>query len=1011
MIFYRHLIKRLGLGLIAVLAVLWTLWNIEGRADQDFQSRHQVHVAFGFHVNLYHSFRNDTNDESGFGKDIRIIRHIIRTLDRCNAKGVPVKGVWDFDNLFSLQEILPRFAPDIIEDIRRRVRDHGDEVILMSYNNGLVSAMTPRELDDAVRWTISNPWQSGVQDIFGAYTPVVRPQEMMTTPGNFTVYKKHGVEAVALYYSATPFDTFRVFSRPLSRAEAHNPILYQHPQTGEEMVIIPSYHFGDLVEHVSLGHWVRELRTMQDRGELDRDALIFINYDADSELWQGVDLPWILEWLPNTDGIGALVREIQDMPNVHFTTLGRYLNTHAPVGTFSFSQDTADGSYDGYNSWSEKADVSGQWTIIERNRRICAAARHAMPFFTDHSNRERLDSLIAFAEMKRLRALSTTNFGMATPFVARQREQVMADLMADLDRYSEQIEQLTAEGLHLRLVHATPPEASLGRDLRRLDTLMVLQARSDDCGPQSSRFIRLPLPHNYSAEESLVLVDDSGRTIPAINLGIQPDSAGDPQLTLFMAGEQAVGSGLYHLFVNTGKDSGANTTEALTNRADITNGRLSVKFEHQTIEGIYLDGVRQTETGSLMPYAKWGDQTLQGRGITSKVRSSPAKGGAVSMRMTGSLPGPEQHTISDGRLDYQYTLIADLPYLLVQGTLVYPSTQKDDILKAASPGLIRRADLNWMEAAPVEIRFAPRTGRDAPVKVLKHNYLGVSSEYLLDYFRYSDKNLDLDNINNHITESYVGIMAGEHGMAIAMDTSVQSNFAFAPLKLRFDSNDHQFSVRANPFGTYSGRQYVPPTWGNGNGYNVTLLTGEQFAGAGPTYNGATRNFSLLLAFFKGLQMPDAVRNDLVDYANPPVVVSLHRSVRTIRPRRPLAPPLGFVAAYKQGFVQFGWDNDGDSHHHYRILCGSRPGKYETVFPATGNSLKVTRLTEGRPFIKGRDYFAVIESISANGRTSGPTAEIRFSIGEVPDKRPEIPFGIELKVLWANLQSLVTSFRL
>ena len=73
--------------------------------DQKFQSNHKVFIAFGFHVNLSHSFRNHSNDESGFGKDIRIIRRIIQTLDRFNDQGIPVKGIWDFDNLFSLQEI------------------------------------------------------------------------------------------------------------------------------------------------------------------------------------------------------------------------------------------------------------------------------------------------------------------------------------------------------------------------------------------------------------------------------------------------------------------------------------------------------------------------------------------------------------------------------------------------------------------------------------------------------------------------------------------------------------------------------------------------------------------------------------------------------------------------------------------------------------------------------------------------------------------------------------------
>ena len=33
----------------------------------------KVHVGFGFHVNLYHSFREDTNDQKGFAGDIRVI--------------------------------------------------------------------------------------------------------------------------------------------------------------------------------------------------------------------------------------------------------------------------------------------------------------------------------------------------------------------------------------------------------------------------------------------------------------------------------------------------------------------------------------------------------------------------------------------------------------------------------------------------------------------------------------------------------------------------------------------------------------------------------------------------------------------------------------------------------------------------------------------------------------------------------------------------------------------------
>lgn len=35
-------------------------------------TENKIHVAYGFHVNCYHSYRGDTNDNLGFGSDIRI---------------------------------------------------------------------------------------------------------------------------------------------------------------------------------------------------------------------------------------------------------------------------------------------------------------------------------------------------------------------------------------------------------------------------------------------------------------------------------------------------------------------------------------------------------------------------------------------------------------------------------------------------------------------------------------------------------------------------------------------------------------------------------------------------------------------------------------------------------------------------------------------------------------------------------------------------------------------------
>ena len=164
-------------------------------------TEHKVHVGFGFHVNCYHSYRGDTNDALGFGKDIRLIRYIIDTFDQWNKQGVPAKATWDFENAYSLEDILPKYAPDIIDNVRRRQAENGDENILMGYNNGAMSAMTDDEFLASVRWAVSNAHGSGLKDLFGSCEMIIRPQEVMFTPSNTTLYRKAGVKAVCLYYS------------------------------------------------------------------------------------------------------------------------------------------------------------------------------------------------------------------------------------------------------------------------------------------------------------------------------------------------------------------------------------------------------------------------------------------------------------------------------------------------------------------------------------------------------------------------------------------------------------------------------------------------------------------------------------------------------------------------------------------------------------------------------------------------------------------------------------------
>jgi len=45
------------------------------------------------------------------------------------------------------------------------------------------------------------------------------------------------------------------FARELTLEEAHNPITYVNGETGEKMVIIPTYNHGDMIENTSIKLW------------------------------------------------------------------------------------------------------------------------------------------------------------------------------------------------------------------------------------------------------------------------------------------------------------------------------------------------------------------------------------------------------------------------------------------------------------------------------------------------------------------------------------------------------------------------------------------------------------------------------------------------------------------------------------------------------------------------------------------------------------------------------------
>ncbi len=375
----RPLILATLAAVLGILAAGVSLRRAKPGEKGELDGGANIHLAFRFHVNLYHSYRGDSLDEKGIGKDIRIIRALLDELDALQAAGVPVRAAWDIENCYSLELYLPRHAPDIVERIHKRVAAGLDEVEPMSFNNGLLCAHTGEEFEDAVALAIRNPGGSGIADIFGEWAPILRPQECMFSASRITACRRLGIEAVSLFYSAAPFNGFGSFVPPLNLERRHNPLCLVDPASGESIRLLPAYSPADVVDNwCSLRGWLRGMRREQLASGAP-DLLLLIDMDADDSFWEGYlsgrAAAILRRFLPSLGGFGSLVRSVADLPWLRFTRPWDYLRTHGDSGEIRLGQDLADGSFDGYSSWSEKAENARLWPRVALARRLLSLAR------------------------------------------------------------------------------------------------------------------------------------------------------------------------------------------------------------------------------------------------------------------------------------------------------------------------------------------------------------------------------------------------------------------------------------------------------------------------------------------------------------------------------------------------------------------------------------------------------------------------------------------------------------
>lgn len=358
---------------------------VEGQGQEPPEpSGGTVFVALSFHVNLYHSYRGDTNDEDGYGLDIEVIRTILDWL----ADYPEVHADWDMDNAFSTDDWLAQDAPDILADVSARVAEGQDDVRLMSWNNGAMSASTFEEFEQAVeRAKVSNT------AAFGEHVPGVQPQENMFHPDHVGWYRQLGIEWITLFNSMSPFTGFPL-DVALDGIDNYAPLTLEDGD--DSMTLVPVYNHADVFDHGGMKAWAQQLSDAY-----SGDVLLVIHFDADSETWLSFD--------------GELA-DLQGLDFVRYTTIQDYLDEHDPTASITLEGDQADGIGDGYQSWAEKDINHEVFTQAVRSRSMVDWARALAPADP---------AVVTAAEAsltQRLLTLSTTNFGLASPYLHPDRE-------------------------------------------------------------------------------------------------------------------------------------------------------------------------------------------------------------------------------------------------------------------------------------------------------------------------------------------------------------------------------------------------------------------------------------------------------------------------------------------------------------------------------------------------------------------------------------------------------------
>lgn len=834
---------------------------------------YKIYVALGFHTSMRHSWRGDAPDETGVGVDIRVVRKIIEILDEANKNKSSVCGVWDFESRWTIEEYVKKYAPDIIENIKRRVKAGIDEVVISPYNNGLVSASDEKEFIESIKRQFTNDKKSGLVDIFGKVTPLVRPQEMVFTPGHVSLYKKLGIKYISLYYSSTPFNSISNFIPVLSTEKRYNPIYLKDSTSNDKIILIPTYHHGDILENYSLKKWLLKLRKEQINGKVKNDLLIYINIDADSETWIGLDLPKFLHFIPNSSGLYEYIKTVDELKFAEWTTIGNYVKNHSPVGEITITQDLADGGYDGYFSWAEKLDTHKIWKNVEKSRYYTLQAEYLLNNeIKDDIFRKKIRETILGEEnssfIKRFETLSTTHFGMSNPVINNER--------------IKQAIYLSGSAKDIAYQSLKECKKVIAREQKNIC--------KDDCiysfylfnfkNNRSDIFVKVPivLPENINLQD-IKLTDEKNKDISFSIIDIEKNKSMTFANILFFPEIEGKSKRLF--FVKKGNQKNDTINLSSLTLKEISNPLVKLKIDNSGfITSFKYKDIEFAKEKFIFPFVNYDNKILYPKKFEVISLQEFTSTNIHRIKLRGKIEINVENKIYPVELEYTFTIAENLPYLFADVKVKFPKTPTEKMQYTVVQKINRKLDLRWKEVAPFQIQPKIFSEKNNFLNVWKINYLGVVSSYKLDYKKINPKNANLSSFNNHITAPWCAISNGKAGLLISQNAQILSNFAFCPMRLK-EINGIQ-NIFLNPYGTYYGKQFdYSHLGGNGVGVELINVIAPFLKSPAPSYNGGELNFSVLIAPYHGNKPPDFIRNDAMEFFYPCGIIYLKTPYKDI----------------------------------------------------------------------------------------------------------------------------------